>query len=225
MQIKSGSCIPEWIFEKTFDMPSKRLIKNIKVTIFIVALLPLARLFILAAMDGLGANPVEFVIRSLGTWTLVFLLATLSVTPLKWITGKVWLVQFRRMLGLFAFFYVCLHLLAYAGLDQWFDWNAITHDIAKHPYVLVGFAAFVLLVPLAATSNKFAMRRLGSRWQQLHRLVYLIAVLGVVHYWWLVKKDVREPLVYAAVLAVLLGIRILRRLPNAGHIGTVATQK
>lgn len=189
------------------------LIKKDKIALFAISLLPLLRLFWLAATDGLGANPVEFVIRSLGTWTLVFLLATLSVTPLRLVFGVKRLMPLRRMLGLFSFFYLCLHLLAYAGLDQWFDWQAITHDIAKHPYVLVGFAAFVLMVPLAATSNQAMIRRLRQRWQTLHRLVYLIAILGMTHYWWLVKKDVREPLIYAAVLFVLLAIRLYYKRP------------
>lgn len=189
-------------------------IKKAKVAYFILALLPLARLFWLGATDGLGANPVEFVIRSLGTWTLVGLLITLSVTPLRLIFGIKWLMPLRRMMGLFTFFYVCLHLLAYAGLDQWFDWRAITHDIAKHPYVLVGFSAFVLMVPLAVTSNQAMIRKLRQNWQKLHRLVYLIAILGVTHYWWLVKKDVREPLIYAVVLAILLGIRLYYKKPQ-----------
>jgi sulfoxide reductase heme-binding subunit YedZ len=192
-------------------MPDKLMIKKIKVVLFCAALLPLARLVWLAAVDDLGANPVEFVIRSLGTWTLVSLLATLSITPIRLITGVAWPVQLRRMLGLFAFFYASLHLLAYAGLDQWFDWRAIAHDIVKHPYVVVGFSAFLLMIPLALTSNRAAIRRLGQRWQVLHRLVYLIATLGVIHYWWLVKKDVSEPVIYASVLAVLLGIRLYNR--------------
>lgn len=192
-------------------MPNKELINRIKIVLFFVALLPLARLVFLAATDDLGANPVEFIIRSLGTWTLVSLLATLSITPIRLITGVAWPVQLRRMLGLFAFFYASLHLLAYAGLDQWFDWRAIAHDIAKHPYVVVGFSAFLLMIPLAATSNRAAIRRLKQRWQALHRLVYVVATLGIVHYWWLVKKDVSEPMVYAAILATLLGIRIYSR--------------
>jgi sulfoxide reductase heme-binding subunit YedZ len=195
------------------------MIKKIKVALFCAALLPLARLVWLAATDDLGANPVEFVIRSLGTWTLVSLLATLSITPIRLITGVAWPVQLRRMLGLFAFFYASLHLLAYAGLDQWFDWRAIGHDIIKHPYVVVGFSAFLLMIPLALTSNRAAIRRLGSRWQALHRLVYLIATLGVIHYWWLVKKDVSEPIIYASVLALLLGIRLYNRYSRPVRLG------
>lgn len=194
-------------------MDRNQLIRNAKVVVFAIALLPLARLCWLAFTDDLGANPVEFVIRSLGTWTLVFLLITLSVTPIRLLFGIKWPMQLRRMLGLYSFFYLCLHLLSYAGLDQWFDWQAIIHDIAKHPYVLVGFSAFLLMVPLAATSNKAMIRRLKQRWQVLHRLVYLIAILGVTHYWWLVKKDVREPLIYAAVLFVLFAIRLYYKRP------------
>jgi len=193
---------------------SRNLLKNnTKILFFILALLPLTRLVWLAFADGLGSNPVEFVIRSLGTWTLVLLLVTLSVTPMRLIFGIKWLMPLRRMMGLFTFFYVCLHLLAYAGLDQWFDWQAIVHDIAKHPYVLVGFTAFVLMIPLAVTSTQAMMRRLGRRWQKLHRLVYIIAILGVTHYWWLVKKDVTEPFLYALVLFVLLAVRLYYKRP------------
>lgn len=194
-------------------MPSNQLIKWYKAALFMVALLPLARLVWLAATDGLGANPVEFVIHSLGTWTLVSLLVTLGFTPLRLLTGIAWPLQLRRMCGLFVFFYGSLHLLAYGGLDQWFDWNAIGKDIVKHPYILVGFTAFVLLIPLAATSNRAMIRRLGKRWQTLHRLVYLIAILGVTHFWWLVKKDISEPLLYALVLLLLLGVRLYYRRP------------
>lgn len=199
-------------------MPSNILIKRYKVALFIAALLPVARLAWLAATDGLGANPVEFVIHSLGTWTLVSLLVTLAFTPLRLLTGIAWPLQLRRMCGLFAFFYACLHLLAYAGLDQWFDWGAISHDIVKHPYVLVGFSALLLMIPLAVTSNRFMIRQLGKRWQTLHRLVYLIAILGVTHFWWLVKKDIREPLIYASVLLVLLAIRVYHRKPSFAQL-------
>ena len=186
-------------------------LRTVKAVLFVLALLPLARLVTLGVLDDLGANPVEFVIRSNGTWTLTFLLITLAITPLKKITGMGWLLGLRRMLGLFAFFYAVLHFLSYVWLDQWFDWHAIVKDVAKHRYVLVGFAAFLCLIPLAATSTNAMMRRLGKRWQALHRLVYVIGVLGVVHYWWLVKKDITLPLVYGAVLALLLGYRLFSR--------------
>jgi sulfoxide reductase heme-binding subunit YedZ len=205
--------MPVWTLKRTFDMQRNNMIKKAKIALFVLALLPLARLVWLSVTDGLGANPVEFVMRSLGTWTLVCLLVTLSVTPIRLIFGIKWLVPLRRMMGLFTFFYVCLHLLAYAGLDQWFDWRAIVHDIAKHPYVLVGFSAFVLMIPLAVTSNQAMIRRLRQRWQTLHRLVYLIAILGVTHYWWLVKKDVTEPLIYAMVLFFLLAVRLYYKWP------------
>lgn len=187
------------------------MIKNEKILIFILALMPLVRLLWLAHMDRLGANPVEFIIHSLGTWTLIMLLVTLTMTPLRLLTRMNWPIQQRRMLGLFTFFYACLHLLAYAGLDQWFDWGAISKDILKHPYVLVGFSAFLLLIPLAITSNKSMIKRLGRRWKTLHRAVYLVGLLGVVHYWWLVKKDIREPMLYAAILMLLLAIRIVHQ--------------
>jgi sulfoxide reductase heme-binding subunit YedZ len=188
--------------------PTKKQLAWIKAGLFLAALLPLARLVWLGLSDHLTANPIEFVERSTGTWALAILLITLSMTPVRLLTGVAWQIQLRRMMGLFMFFYVCLHFLTYIWLDQWFDWMAIVKDIAKHPYVLVGFSAFILTIPLAITSNKAMMQRLRERWKKLHQLVYLIAVLGVVHFWWLVKKDIREPLMYALVLALLLGIRI-----------------
>lgn len=190
---------------------SAQQIKRIKATVFLLALLPLVRLVVLGFMDNLGANPVEFVIRSNGTWALTFLMITLAITPLRKITGLNWLVALRRLLGLYAFFYAVLHFLSYVWLDQWFDWASITKDVAKHRYVLVGFAAFLCLIPLAATSNNAMMRRLGGNWQKLHRLVYPIAILGVTHYWWLVKKDLTQPIVYAMVLALLLACRAVFR--------------
>lgn len=199
-------------------MPNKKQIAWIKAGLFVAALIPLARLFWLGVEDNLTANPVEFVERSTGTWALAILLITLSMTPIRLLTGIAWQIQFRRMMGLFMFFYACLHFLTYIWLDQWFDWSAIVKDIAKHPYVLVGFSAFVLTIPLAVTSNKAMMQRLRERWKKLHQLVYLIAILGVVHFWWLVKKDIREPLLYALVLALLLGIRIYhRKFANSGR--------
>jgi len=156
----------------------------------------------------LGANPIEFITHSTGTWTLVFLLITLSVTPLRRLTGRNDLIRYRRMLGLFAFFYACLHFTTYIWLDQFFDWSAIVKDVIKRPFITVGFASFVLLIPLAATSTHAMQRRLKRRWQQLHRLVYLIAIGGVAHYWWLVKKDITQPALYALALALLLGFRL-----------------
>ena len=184
------------------------VLRNPKLWLFVACLGPLARLIGLGASGGLGANPIEFVTHSTGTWTLVGLLVTLSVTPLRRLTGRAELVRYRRMLGLFAFFYACLHFVTYIWLDQFFDLAGIGKDIVKRPFITVGFAAFVLLIPLAATSTRAIMRRLGRRWQQLHRLVYLIAVLGVVHYLWLVKKDLTQPLIFGAVLAFLLVMRL-----------------
>ncbi len=183
-----------------------------KAALFALCLAPLARLVFFAFTDRLGANPIEFVLRSLGTWTLTLLLITLSITPLRRLTGWNSLIRVRRMLGLFAFFYACLHFLTYAGVDQSFDLNAILADVVKHPYITVGFTCFVLLIPLAVTSTNAMQRRLGGkRWQQLHRLVYFIAAGGVVHYLWLVKKDISQPVLYGLVLAALLGIRLVWR--------------
>lgn len=198
----------------TFKSPNKKQLAWIKAILFLMALIPLARLFWLGFNDDLTANPIEFVERSLGTWALVMLLITLSMTPIRLLTGMAWQIQLRRMAGLFMFFYACLHFLTYIWLDQSFDWAAIVKDIAKHPYVLVGFSAFVLAIPLAATSNKAAIQRLRERWKKLHMLIYPIAILAILHFWWLVKKDIREPMIYALVLAVLLGIRIYYKSPH-----------
>ncbi len=156
---------------------------------------------------GLGAEPIEVVTHTTGKSALVLLLVTLAVTPLRRATGWNPLVKVRRVLGLFAFFYACLHFLTYL-LDQNFSPGFIVEDVVEHPYVTAGFAALVLLVPLAATSTKAAVRRMGRRWQILHRLTYLAAALGVLHFLWLVKKDLREPLIFAGVLAVLLAVRL-----------------
>jgi sulfoxide reductase heme-binding subunit YedZ len=183
-------------------------LRNPKVWIFGLCLFPLARLIVLGGSGGLGANPIEFITHSTGTWTLIGLMVTLSVTPLRRLTGRAELVRYRRMLGLFTFFYASLHFVTYVWLDQFFDPAAIAKDIIKRPFITIGFAAFVLLIPLAATSTHAMMRRLGRRWQQLHRLVYLVAILGVIHYMWLVKKDLTQPLIYAAVLALLMIMRL-----------------
>ncbi len=179
-----------------------------------------------AAARALGANPVEKIQDTLGIWGLRLLLATLLVTPLRVIVGWSRLQLFRRMLGLFAFFYVAMHFAWYLFVDQAFAWSQLLADIAKRPFITAGFLAFVLLVPLAATSTQGAMRRLGRRWQKLHRLVYPAAVLGCVHYWWQVKADVREPLVYAGIAAILLGWRAVRawrrRRATAGTKSSVA---
>jgi sulfoxide reductase heme-binding subunit YedZ len=194
--------------------PSKRQLFWLKALLFGIALIPLARLIWLGVQDDLTANPVEFVERSTGTWALVMLMMTLSMTPIRLLTGAVWQIQLRRMMGLFMFFYACLHLTTYVWLDHWFDWTAISKDIVKHPYVLVGFSAFLLALPLAITSNTYMIRALRERWKQLHNLVYLVAIFGVLHFLWLVKKDIREPMAYALVLAFLLGIRLYYRYKN-----------
>jgi sulfoxide reductase heme-binding subunit YedZ len=167
-------------------------------------LLPLARLGWKAFNAGLGANPIQVITFSTGTWTLVFLLCTLAITPVRKLTKQYWLVQYRRMLGLFAFFYGCLHFTTYIWLDQFFDLHGVYKDIYKRPFITVGFTAFVLMIPLAMTSTKWAIRKLGKRWQALHRLVYLVAIAGVIHFLWAVKLDKRKPETYGAVLGVLL---------------------
>lgn len=198
--------------------PTKRALTGIKVGLFALALVPLLRLVYFGFTDQLGANPVQFVEHSTGLWALIMLMVTLAFTPLRLLTNIAWPVQYRRMAGLFMFFYACLHITTYTWLDHWFDWVAITKDIVKHPYVLVGFSAFVLSISLAVTSNNAMMRRLRDKWKSLHQLVYLIAILGVVHFWWLVKKDIREPLIYALVLAVLLGVRVVFHLKKKALI-------
>jgi sulfoxide reductase heme-binding subunit YedZ len=201
--------------------PTDRQIRRlIKPALFVACLVPLGLLAWDALNDGLGAEPIKAIIHRTGDWTLRLLLITLAVTPLRRVTGWNWLVRLRRMLGLFAFFYACLHLLSYVGLDQFFALTYIVEDVIKHKYVLVGFASFLLLVPLALTSTDAMMRRLGGRrWQRLHRLVYVAAAGGVLHFLWLVKSDLREPLLYAAILSLLLGYRlwhaVLRRRPGA----------
>jgi len=184
-----------------------------KPLVFTACLLP----FLLTVGDAfaitgsLGANPIEEIMDRFGNWSLRFILITLSVTPLRRITGWNWLVRFRRMLGLFTFFYVLMHFLTWLILDQGLLVSAILEDILKRPFITIGFAALLLLAALAATSTNAARRRLGRRWQQLHNLVYVIAILGVWHYWWQVKKDITEPLIYAVILALLLGYRAARK--------------
>ena len=175
---------------------------------FLLCLVPLGFLISRGASGALGPNPVEVITHFTGDWTLRLLLVTLAVTPLRRLTGQAWLVRFRRMLGLFAFFYAVLHFTTYLWLDRFFDLGTIAEDVLKRPYITVGFAAFVLMVPLAITSTQDWIRRLGRRWKRLHRAVYDIGVLGVLHYLWLVKADLLEPAIYAIILAVLLGLRV-----------------
>ena len=191
---------------------SAAAIRALKVVVFGLCLLPLV-ILVLETFGvfgwSLGANPIEALIHSLGKWGLKFLLITLAVTPLRKLTGWTWLVRFRRMLGLFAFFYVLLHFLAYAGLDQRFDLVVIFEDIAERPYITIGVMALLLLVPLAVTSTNGMMRRLGRRWKKLHRLIYVIGILGVWHFYWQVKLDTLEALIYAGILTALLAFRLL----------------
>ena len=185
---------------------------QLKVALFLASLIPLTRLGWYGYSSQLGANPIEFITRSLGTWTLAFLLITLSITPLRKLSGWSWLVKLRRMAGLFAFFYALLHFITYIWLDQFFDLSSIYKDVIKRPFITIGFAAFIMLIPLAITSTNAMMKKLGGkRWQMLHRLIYLIAIFGVLHYWWLVKKDITQPLIYALVLTILLGYRVMMR--------------
>jgi sulfoxide reductase heme-binding subunit YedZ len=187
-------------------------LRAIKPALFAVCLVPLAQLLYKGWTDDLTANPIEFITHFTGDWVLIFLLATLSITPLRKLSGWNGLIKFRRMLGLFAFFYAGLHFATYMVLDHFFDFQAIAKDIMKRPYVTAGFTGLVLMVPLAITSTAGMIRRLGKRWQQLHRLVYVAAIAGVIHFYWLVKADIRRPLQYAALLILLLGYRLAANL-------------
>ena len=184
------------------------MIRLLKPTIFILCLLPLALLFRNFYLDELGANPFEVLTRSTGEWTLRFVLITLAMTPLRHLTGSTWPLRLRRMFGLFVYFYVCVHLLTYLWLDHFFDWDEIVTDIIKRPYITFGVLAFLLLTPLAFTSTKNMMKRLGRRWKSLHKLIYLISILGVLHFLLLVKADLREPIIYAILLLLLFLLRL-----------------
>lgn len=219
MPMKSPHFMQAWTLRKIFDaidinaMNLKNLDNRtlgwVKTAVFLLALIPLGKLGVAAYLDTLGANPIEKITRTTGYWTLTLLLITLTATPLKLILGWLWPIRLRRMLGLFAFFYGCLHFSTYLVLDQFFDWAGILKDIIKRPYITVGFPAFLLMIPLAVTSTDAMIRRLGGkRWQLLHRLVYLSAAGGVVHYWWLVKKDLSNPVTFALLLGLLLAIRL-----------------
>lgn len=187
----------------------------IKPLLFLACLVPFAVTGWQFFSGGLGANPIDEIADASGEWTLRFLLITLLMTPLKRYSGWGWPIRVRRMLGLFAFFYACVHLTIYLWLDQFFDWPEIGLDILDRPFITVGMLAFALLIPLAVTSNRFMVRKLGRRWKTLHRLAYLIPVLGVVHFWWLVKFDTREPVIYALLLSVLLAARLPVFAPRA----------
>jgi sulfoxide reductase heme-binding subunit YedZ len=191
---------------------SERAIGAVKVLVFLLALVPLARLLlgVFVYPEWLGPNPAEFITRATGDWALRFLLLALAVTPLRRLTGWAWIARLRRMLGLYAFFYVVIHFASYVSFDHVFDVGAIFADVVKRPFITVGFVSLLLLLPLAATSTHGMVRRLGARrWNALHRLVYLIGPLAVLHFWWMVKRDLTEPVIYASVLALLLGYRLV----------------
>jgi methionine sulfoxide reductase heme-binding subunit len=190
-------------------VPDKVLRLALKPLVFLVCLGPVATLAWKLTQQNLGANPVDVITRSTGKWTLTFLLITLAITPVRKLARMPWLIKFRRMLGLFAFFYGSLHLMTYVWLDKFFDVQAMLHDIAKRKFITAGMTAWACMLPLAITSTTGWIRRLGGkRWQKLHRLIYLSAAAGVVHFIWLIKADLRRPLTYGAVLAVLLAYRL-----------------
>jgi sulfoxide reductase heme-binding subunit YedZ len=197
------------------------MLRFLKPVVFLACLVPLARLAWRGFHANLGANPIERITHTTGDWTLIFLLVTLLITPLRRLTHQYWLINLRRMLGLFAFFYGTLHLLTYVWLDKFFDVHEMIADIAKRRFITAGLTAFVLMIPLAATSTKWSIRKLGGKkWQTLHRLIYFSAAAGVIHYLWLVKADKKKPLEYALVLGILMAYRLLiwiipKRAPNA----------
>jgi sulfoxide reductase heme-binding subunit YedZ len=198
------------MFALHFD-PGPRQLKWLKVVLFVVALLPFARLAAFTVADRLGANPVEFITRNTGDWTLYFLCLTLSVTPLRRFSNWNWLLKLRRMTGLFAFFYATLHFTTFLWFDHFFDVGEMWKDVVKRPFITVGFMAFVLLIPLASTSTNRMMKRLGGkRWQWLHRLIYVIAPLGILHFWWMKagKHDFAQPILFGTVIAALLLVRV-----------------
>jgi len=189
------------------NISNKQITFLIKPLVFILCLLPFVLLFWQALNDGLGTNPVETLTHGTGQWALRFLLIALLVTPLRRITKINWLIKLRRMLGLFAFFYATLHFITYIWLDQFFDWQEILIDIPKRPFITIGFVSFVLLIPLAVTSTNAMQRRLKKKWKLLHRLVYIIPMLVIVHFIWSLKADYSEPFIYAAIFFVLMALR------------------
>jgi sulfoxide reductase heme-binding subunit YedZ len=189
--------------------PTPRQLKAAKALVFVLALLPFLRIAALVAMQ-VPVDPVEFITHGSGDWALYLLCATLAVTPLRRFTGWNWLIRLRRMLGLYTFFYAFLHFLAFLWFDHFFDFAAMWKDVLKRPFITVGFSAFVLLIPLAATSTNAMIKRLGRRWAQLHQLIYAIAPLAILHYWWMKagKHNFEQPIVWGTVVAVLLGLRV-----------------
>jgi methionine sulfoxide reductase heme-binding subunit len=192
-----------------FRNPPRHIVERAKWLLIFLAALPFVRLAIGAPLGWLGANPIEFITRSTGTWTIVALVVTLAITPLRRVLNWPWLIRLRRTAGLITFFYAFLHFMTWLWLDRFFDVNEIVKDIAKRPFITVGFAAFVLLIPLAITSNNASIKKLGAViWQRLHWLVYLIAILASLHFIWLARRNPNEPYVYAAIIAILLGARV-----------------
>lgn len=199
-------------------------VKRTKPLLFVLCLLPAAQLAYASYRGSLGADPVETLTYATGDWTLRFLLITLAVTPLRYLTEIHSLVRLRRMLGLFAFFYVCLHFLVYLVFDQFFAWRLILEDILERRYIMVGMLGFLSLLPLAITSTDKMLKRLGGkRWRRLHRLAYFAGACGVIHYLWLVKSDYREPLLYIVIFAVLLGYRVVRSTKERRKLQTTST--
>jgi methionine sulfoxide reductase heme-binding subunit len=191
-------------------MPSPLRSKWLKVIVFIASLSPLAILVVRGLQDDLTANPIEYITRSTGDWTMRFLLITLGITPVRRLLRQPDLIRYRRVLGLFAFFYGVLHLITWAWLDKFFDVQEMWADVVKRRFITMGMLGFVLMIPLAITSTRGWIRRLGKKWQQLHRLIYVSAAAGVIHYYWLVKSDIRMPLTYCAILLLLLGLRFVK---------------
>jgi sulfoxide reductase heme-binding subunit YedZ len=189
---------------------SSRQLVLLKIIVFISCLLPLAWLMYALLLDQLGANPIEVIIRRIGEWGLQLLLITLCMTPLRDVVQQPWPIQIRRMLGLFAFFYVCLHFVSYLWLEQFFDWSEIVRDIIKRPFITVGMLAVLGLLPLALTSTRKSQRRLGKKWKRLHQLVYPVSIFAVVHFFWLIKADLLKPAIYSLCLLALLGYRIYK---------------
>lgn len=188
-------------------MKNKHIVA-LKFVVFPLCLVPLALLAWKGFQGDLGANPIEVITHSTGDWTIIFLLITLGITPLRRISGQNWLIRFRRMMGLYAFFYVVLHFTTYIWLDKFFDLQEMLHDVVKRPFITAGFTAFVLMIPLALTSTKGWIRRLGKRWAVLHKLVYVSAIAGAVHYLWLVKSAITRPVTYLTIVGVLLAVRV-----------------
>jgi methionine sulfoxide reductase heme-binding subunit len=191
--------------------PDSKQFKIIKAGLFLLACLPFLRLIIFAYLDQLGANPLEAITRNTGDWTLYLLCITLSITPLRRLSGWTWLIALRRMMGLFTFFYASLHFLAFLWFDHFFDVQAMLLDVVKRPFIAMGFATFLLLLPLAITSTNSMMRKLGKRWKTLHQLIYLIIIMGLLHFWWMRagKQNFAQPLLISVIALVLLGSRLV----------------